>query len=107
LQEVRLVIIFNRGGFVAGEGGNGSEADWTFAVILFHEAEHVAICRVEAEIIDFHEIQSVHGDFFINNAVTVDVGIVADALKNAVGNTWGEAGAGGEKLGGVWLDSGI
>ena len=46
LEEIGLIVILDSGGFIAGEGSDGVEADGAVAVILEHEAEHVAVGRV-------------------------------------------------------------
>ena len=107
LQEIWLIVIFNRSGFVASEGGNSRESNWVVAVVLLHEAKHIAVGRVETKVIDFHEIQRTLGDFCVDDAIAIDVGIVANTLENAVGDAWGKAGAGGEELGSIGLDFGI
>ena len=55
LQEVGLVIILNRTGFVAGQGSDSGQADGAIAVVFEHKAEHIAVGGIEAEFVDFHE----------------------------------------------------
>ncbi len=80
LQEVGLVEILDGGGLVAGQGGDGGEADGAVAVVFVHELKHIAVGGVEAEVVDFHEAEGFFGDFDVDDAVAVDVGVVADAL---------------------------
>ena len=54
LEEVGLVIIFDGGGFVAGEGGDGSETDGAVLIIFEHQGKHVAVGGVETEFVNFH-----------------------------------------------------
>ena len=48
LQKIRLVVIFNGGGFVTGESGDSGETHGAIAVILVNKVEHVAVSRIEA-----------------------------------------------------------
>lgn len=80
LHEVRFVEIFDSGGFVASECGDGVEADGAIGVVGVHESEHVAVGGVEAEFVNFEHFEGAFGDLFGDVAVGVDVGVVADAF---------------------------
>ena len=104
LQEVGLVIILDRAGLVAGQGGDSGQTDGAIAVVFEHKAEHIAIGGIEAEFVDFHQLQGTQRHLVVDNPVAVYVGVIADAVDEAVRDAGSFSGARREKGGGGRLD---
>ena len=99
LKEIRLVIFFDCGRFVTRQSGDGRQTNGAVAIVLEHEVEHIAVGGVEAKFVDFHEVESFLGRGFVDYAVAINVGIVSNALYEAVRDSRGEATASREKFG--------
>ena len=106
LEQVGLVVVFNGGGLVAGEGSDGVKADGAVAVILQHQTEHITVGGIKTQLVNLHHLEGGGGNGNVNDAVAVDIGVVADALSEAVGNSRSKAGAGGKQRGGFGSDGG-
>ena len=86
LQEVRLVDVLDRVGLLADGRGEGVHARPAAAELLDDGEEEAAVHLVEAVGVDLEEGEGVAGDGDGDGAVGPDLGEVAHAAQEAVGD---------------------
>lgn len=87
LHQERFVHVFDGIDGFADGGGNGVEADGTAAEFIDDDLQDPAVRPVEAARIDFQPVQGIVGQGRRNRRGFGDLGEVADALQETVGNT--------------------
>src|SRR5687768_7276527 len=99
LEKVRFDYLFDRVFFLVKRSAKGAEADG--AAVEFFDDGHqkLAVHFIEAECVDLHPIQRVVRDMFGYPAVMVDLGVIADAAEQSVGNARCAAGSAGYLVG--------
>ncbi len=100
LHEVGFVDVFDGSGFFGAQGGQGGEADGAAGVMLDDGGEELAVGIVEAEVVDFEEMEGIAGIAAGDGVDVFDLGVVADAFEEPIGDARGEAAAGGDLGGG-------
>ncbi len=107
LDEEGFVDLFE-GVLLFGEGGGeGVEADGA-AVVLFDDgAEETAVELVEAVGVDFEEFEGGVGGGAVDDAGGADLGVVADAAQETVGDARGAAGTHGDFGGAIAVDGDV
>ena len=104
LHEIGLVDLFDSRGLFVDGGGDGVDADGATGVLVENREHDFLVDFIEAEAVDFEEIEGGHGDGEGDVAVGADLGVVADAAEEAVGDTRGAAGTAGDFTGGFGDD---
>ncbi len=104
LQEERFVHIHDRVGLVAEGGSDGFEADRT-AIKLRDDAEqHGAVRFVQPECVDVEHSEGCVSRIPGDDARTANLGVVAHAAQQAVGDARRAARTAGKFRGGVGVD---
>ena len=104
LDEEGLVDLFE-GVLLLGEGGGEGVEAYGAPVVLFDDgAEEAAVELVEAVGVDFQHFEGGVGGGAVDFALGADLGEVADAAEEAVGDAGGSAGAHGDFGGSVAVD---
>ena len=83
-QHERLVDVLDRVDFLGQHGGQGRDADRSRGELLDDRREQLAVRRVETLVIDLHAPHGVARRAFVDAAVAVDLGMVADALEQSI-----------------------
>ena len=86
LHQVRLKNVFNGGHFLAGRGGQSVQADGAAAELGDDGFQQPPVDMVEAAAVDPQQAQRLLGDLGGDAAVGFDLGVVADAFEQAVGD---------------------
>src|ERR1700690_3590897 len=87
-----------------GGGGEGVEADRATVVFFDDGAKQAAVELVEAVGVDFEQLEGGDGRGAVDLAGGANLGIVADAAQEAVGDAGCAAGAHGDLGGAVVVD---
>ena len=98
-HEEGLVDALDRVLFLVDGRGDRADADRAAAEVLDDGREDLAVDVVEAEGVDLHHVQGPLGFFGGDDAVALDVDIVADAAQQAVGDARRAAGPQGDLAG--------
>ena len=96
LQEVGLVDVFDGVGFFRNRGGDGADADGAAAELLDDGVEDLDVDLVEALVIDVEAAEGGAGAIAGDHAAGHDLGVVAHAAQEAVGDAGRAAGAAGD-----------
>ena len=86
LDEVGLVDVLDGVARLADGGGEGVEADGAARELLDHRAQHAAVGVVEAGLVDLEHAQGLVGDLIRDGAGALDLGDIAHALQEPVGD---------------------
>ena len=87
LHQKGFIYVFDGIDGFADSGGNRIETDGAAAEFIDDDLQDPAVRPVEAARIDFQPVQGIVGQGRRNRPGLGDLGEVADALQEAVGNT--------------------
>ena len=87
LDEVRLIDILDGTGIFAHGGSDGVESDRSAAELIDDGGEEFVIYLIETESVDIQRLEGVLGDVEIDSTVAFNLGEVAHASQEGVGNT--------------------
>src|SRR5690606_15637134 len=104
LDQVRLVDLLDRAGVLAHGHGDGRDADGAALELLHQREQDAAVHLVEAGLVHVERVQGVVGEGARDAAVALDLGEVARAAEEAVGDARRAAAAPGDLVRAVLLD---
>ena len=107
LDEEGFVDLFEGVLFFGQRGRQGVEADGASVVFLDDGAEEAAVELVEAVGIDFKHFEGGHGGGAVDLAGCANLGVIADAAEEAVGDAGCAAGTHGDLGGAVAVDGDV
>lgn len=107
LDEEGLVDLFERVFFFGERGGEGIEADRASVVLLDDGHEQAAVELVEAVSVHLEHFERVFGGGSVDVARAANLGVVADAAQEAVGDAWCASGANSDFDGAVVVDGDV
>ena len=86
LDQIRLDHVFDGVALFADAGGDVVQADRAAVKAVDHRFEQFAVHQIEAFGVHVEHDQGFLGNALVNGAVTFDIGIVAHAAQQTVGN---------------------
>lgn len=87
LDEVGLIDILDGAGIFAHGGSDCIESDRSAAELIDDGGEEFVIYLIETESIDIQRLEGILGDVEIDGTVTFDLGEIAHASQEGVGDT--------------------
>ncbi len=105
LDEIGFIDIFDRLHFLASDGSQGLDTSWTAFEFGDEGMEDVTVGWLEAEVVDFVEVERFPGEGARDRVNIFDFRIVAHSFQNAVGHTRGLATAPGDLRGTVCVEA--
>ena len=87
LQEVRLVHVLDRVGLLAERRGERRQADGAAVELLPDRAQELTVGPLEPGLVDLEQLERLGGDRGRDRSLVADLGDVADAPEDAVGDT--------------------
>ena len=107
LDQVRLEHVFNRVALFADGGGQVVDTDRPAVELMQDRFEQLAVHQVEADRIDIEHRQRGVSHFARDDAIGLDLGVIAHAAQQAVGDTRCAARALGDLQCAVFGDLGV
>src|SRR5450755_379901 len=105
LNQIGLVDFLNGIGFLGNGGGDGVQSNGA-AMVFFEDRQHnFLIDFIEAEAIHFEQVEGGLGDGLGDAAVGTDLGVIAYAAQEAIGDARRSAATAGEFGGGIVIDN--
>ena len=93
LEQVRLIDVLDRVLFLPDRDRKRREADGAAAELLADGAQDLTVEAIEALVVDLEQIESGSGDRLVYDATLPNLGVVAYALEQAVGDAGSAAAA--------------
>ena len=93
LHEIGFVDVLDRAAVLAYRRGERVQTDRSAAELVDHRRDDLGVDRVEPQLVDLHPAERMVGDLIVYHALALDLGKVADALQDAVGDTRSAAAA--------------
>ena len=106
-EQERLVDVLDRVGLLGQHGSQRRDPDRTRCELLDDRGEQLPIGRVEPFVVDLHLAHRVTRRVFVDTAVAVDLGVVADALEQSIHDPRRAATASGDGARGGAIDRDI
>src|ERR671924_1001372 len=104
LEQVRLVDVLDGVGLLSDGGSERRQAHRTAAELLDHRRQDRQVELVESPLVDLEQLEAGASDVARDAAVVTDLGEVADAPKQAVGDARRSPGAPGDLVGAVEIN---
>ena len=98
LQQVRFDDIFEGVTLLSESSGKGIDAGRPAFIDFGDGFEEGSVEGVKTHGVNLFHLEGVFDDFFVEFSGTFNLGVVPDALEQAVCNSWCAAGAGGDKV---------
>ena len=92
-DQVGLVDLLDRAGIFAEGCGDGGQSDGASVEFLDDGVENLVVDLVEAIAVDVEGFEGIAGDVDVDVARPLDLGEVADAAQQGVGDSGGSAAA--------------
>ena len=93
LHQIRLVHVFNSAAVLAYRRGERVQTDRSAAELVNHRQYDFGVDRVKPQLVNLHFAERMVGNLIVYHALALDLGKVADALQDAVGDTRSAAAA--------------
>ncbi len=96
LEEKRLVDVHDRVRFFTDRGGDRVKTNWPSVELFDNRAQHLTVDVVEAKLVNFEHAKRGVCDVAIDPALGSNVGKVANALQQPIGDSRSSASASGD-----------